>query len=399
MATCEVSKIVASIVSAYNSGLDLFRRLNPKCKKRSKSSSKDTKVSQEEALLQASLQHRPRDIRSAYDSSVALLGHRFEIGDSIAHSSLAQVLLALNSGLINILNNTLSDDIVKRRHSQRSLLRISEVAAVDALYALGQLNHRLTTYQPRISAPMPMQTQEAKPKKRTHSKTPSKTIIDIKIDPKVKSRAENNLLVRGGWVRPRPATRSKSGSSVVTSSSSRNASSTKLVDHKRSQPTSTGTCSLTKSLQSSPRPRHARTESAPAITQTPQHIAELPDNPQPQRRQHTSDHRRLPREPSMLIVSSDFFSSQISLPPSRPHHSNMRPRPPSVATFMTASTKIGEIPEHRWPDRIPAANEELRPMPYVIPPPLNAENVAPKKKARGFRFWRKAEPVMEAAVY
>ena len=114
----------------------------------------------------------------------------------------------------------------------------------------------------------------------------------------------------------------------------------------------------------------------------------------------------------MLIVPADLFSSQIEWAPPRPPKipldsrttslsarpsTGVRPRPPSVATFMTASTKIGEIPESRWPDRIPQAGEELRPVPYTIPPLLNIEEVP--RKRRGLRFWRKSEPVVQAVVY
>jgi hypothetical protein len=65
---------------------------------------------------------------------------------------------------------------------------------------------------------------------------------------------------------------------------------------------------------------------------------------------------------------------------------------------MTASTKIGEIPEHRWPAQ---ASGEQRPLPYTIPPPLNVEDISRKKKGRGFRFWKKAEPEpsLQAVVY
>jgi hypothetical protein len=413
MAACEVSQIVASIVSAYNSGLDVFKRM----KRRKKSNNKDTKPAQEDAILQASLEHRPKDIRTEYEKSVAKLGHRFEIGDTIAHSSLAHTLLVLNSGLINVLNNWLSDDSVKRRQSQRSLLSISEVAAADALFALGQLNHRLTA-QPRLQATLPMSIEETRPKKSSHSRQASKTVVDIKIDPRVKSRAENNLLVRGGWVRPYPAARSKSGSSVVTVAPSRNTSTTKLADNKRHKSPTSGTASpsgrsASRSPKGSPRPGHKRAESSPAIfTQPSQNMVELPVDMMLQQRHRSPETRQITREPSMLIIPSDFFESCIEPPPLRPPkiplHSRpsmnirpttgIRPRPPSVATFMTASTKIGEIPEHRWP---PQANEEPRPLPYVIPPPLNVEDVLPKKKGRGFRFWKKAEPEpsLQAVVY
>lgn len=412
MAACEVSQIIASIVSAYNSGLDVFKRI----KRRRKSSTKDTKLAEEEATLQRSLEHRPKDITSEYEKSVARLGPRFEIGDTIAHSSLAHTLLVLNSGLISVLNNSLSGDNFKRRQSQRSLLSISEVAAMDTLFILSQLNHRLTS-QPRLPASLPMQIEEPRPKKSSHSRQASRTVFDIKIDPKVKSRAENNLLVRGGWVRPSPAVRSKSGSSVVTAASSRNASTTKLAEHKRIKSVATDATPPSEGSRSpkgSPRPGHRRTESSPAVfTQPPQHITEVPAELQPQQRPLSPGSRRKVREPSILIVPSDLFESCMELPPPRPPkiplHSrpvvnarpttSSRPRPPSVATFMTASTKVGEIPEHRWFDRTPQANEEPRPLPYTIPPPLNTEDVSPKKKGKGFRFWKKAEPSLSAIVY
>jgi hypothetical protein len=408
MAACEVSQIVTSIISAYNSGLDVFKKL--KCKKRHKSSSKETKTIQEEALLQSSLQHRPRDIRTVYNNNVAVLGHRFEIGDTIAHSALAHTLLVLNSGLINVLNSSLSDDVMKRRQSQRSLLSISEVAAADALYALGQLNYRLTAYQPRIPAPLSVNVSQPHSSKTSHSRKHSKTIIDVQIDPKVKSRAENNLLVRGGWVRPRPK-RTKSGSAVTTAVSSRNASTTKLLEHKRRTSGTSSPIEPGRGTKGSPRPRHSRTQSS-ILTPQPPPMAELPSDSQPQRAFHAPEHRRLQREPSMLIVPSDFFDSQIDLGPSRPSKNSLysspsvaarpsagtRPRPPSVATFMTTSTKIGEIPESRWPDRIPQPGEVLRPMPYTIPPPLHIEETLPKKR-RGLKFWKRSEPAAQAIVY
>jgi hypothetical protein len=400
MAACEVSQIISSIVSAYNSGLDVFKRL--KCKKRSKPS-KDTKTAHDEALLQSSLQYRPRDIRIVYDNNVKQFGHRFEIGDTIAHSSLAHTLLVLNSGLVGVLNSSISDDVVKRRQSRRSLLGISEVAAADALYALGQLNYRLTTYQSQIPVSLPMRVAEPKAKRTSHTRKPSKTIVDIQVDPKVKTRAENNLLVRGGWVRPCPP-RTKSGSTVSTATSSRNTSTTKLAE-------------LNRSPKGSPRPRHSRAHSAPMssvpiVPPQPQPMAELPGDNQPRRRHHSPEHRRIHREPSMLIMPADIFESQLDLATPRPRkiplHSRptstiarpstgTRPRPPSVATFMSASTKIGEIPESRWPDRIPQAGEALRPLPYVLPPPLNIEELPRKKK--GLRFWKKSEPVGQAVVY
>jgi hypothetical protein len=62
-------------------------------------------------------------------------------------------------------------------------------------------------------------------------------------------------------------------------------------------------------------------------------------------------------------------------------------------TFMTASTKIGEIPE----SRIQSSEEvQLKPMPYTIPPPL--EPTEPRKK-KGFKFWKREDKRHDIAAY
>jgi hypothetical protein len=92
----------------------------------------------------------------------------------------------------------------------------------------------------------------------------------------------------------------------------------------------------------------------------------------------------------------------------------IRPRPPSVATFLTASTKIGEIPEHRWlphhndtnPDSsrlpLPWDNQQRllqkKPLPYIIPPRLE-DDLAPKRKGRGFKFWKRSEQSVDSQLW
>ena len=58
-----------------------------------------------------------------------------------------------------------------------------------------------------------------------------------------------------------------------------------------------------------------------------------------------------------------------------------------MMTFMTASTKIGEIPEHKLPERELTEVERANiPMPYVLPDML----AAPRKRGgRGLKFWKK----------
>lgn len=125
----------------------------------------------------------------------------------------------------------------------------------------------------------------------------------------------------------------------------------------------------------------------------------------------------LTRHPSMYLVTSDFFKSfpqhatihevhtmdaSAALNPPlkvipqqdvadysyRRVHTvhGQQVRPPSMMTFMTASTKIGEIPEHRLPGRdLNIEQQAVTPMPYVIPDMLEPK----KRSGRGLKFWKK----------
>jgi hypothetical protein len=81
--------------------------------------------------------------------------------------------------------------------------------------------------------------------------------------------------------------------------------------------------------------------------------------------------------------------------PARSYPPPGRMRPMSTMTFMTASTKIGEIAESRMPDQI-QDEVDSRPVPYTIPPPLEATE--PKKK-RGFKFWKREDKRQDIAAF
>jgi hypothetical protein len=71
-------------------------------------------------------------------------------------------------------------------------------------------------------------------------------------------------------------------------------------------------------------------------------------------------------------------------------------RPPSTITFITASTKIGEIPETKWPDRTHRLAAEEPSEIYTSPPPVEA---AEPQKKRGLRFWKREDKRLDIAVY
>lgn len=133
----------------------------------------------------------------------------------------------------------------------------------------------------------------------------------------------------------------------------------------------------------------------------------------------------LVRHPSMYLVTSEFLQSipQHAINEGGYHSGDTLPvrpgkqlrrrtdepdvqewpstqrlpiRPTSMMTFMTASTKIGEIPEHRLPDRVlTREHQETIPMPYVVP-----EMLEPRKRSgRGLKFWKKDRPALTSPQY
>lgn len=373
----DVAHVVSSIISAFGNGMDLFRRLTGK---KSKRRGREPTYSEEELWLRDSLDRRPREIRDSYDRSVARLGHRFEIGDTIAHTSLAHTLLVLNSGLINLINQALSADS-KRNLSRRSLLNLSEVAAADTLNALSQLSLRLSS-QSQLTLPPPQRDHKDKGQGR---KTKSKSKSKDDGAPTKKRPGPVPLLVAGGWVRP------KSGSIVSASSTGSKGG----ARHARSKSES-----AVSKVSKAPL-REARQEIMPPIDHARQQS--WPESRQPQ------------RQPSMLVVPSDFFlpfseePQSYETPPPRPPkipldsrpNPGFRPRPPSQRTFMTVSTKIGEIPEGRS-QPMPTFSKEVqdpRLVQYLTTLPGGDMEEEPRKKVRGFRFWKKTEKTPVAAAY
>jgi hypothetical protein len=359
----EVANVVASIISAYGNGKDLFRRM---LGKKSKRRGREATLSEQEAWLRDSLDRRPQQIRESYNSNLARFGHRFETGDSTAHSSLAHTLLMLNSGLIALINHVLHRDAKYDPATSRTLYDLSEAAASGTMAALSQLSLRLANQSALTLKSLPVLDAEKRPVKRSQKSRPGPTTV-----------------VRGAWVRPKT-------SSVVSIASS--SSGRKKPSHERS-----------KSEPSLPTTKKSTSKSR---TRTPSPTRkEVASADQPRRRKHHSSQRR---DPSMLLVPSDMFfpihetsadhQAAPPRPPKIPLHSrpnpSRQPRPPSAATFMTTSTKIGEIsgPHAAYAMPTPLEQQAYNPqlVQYIGEHAVPMEE-KPRKIKRGFKFWKKAE--------
>lgn len=385
MGGIDVASVVASILAAFGSGMDVFCRLGGK---KRKSRARLARPSEEEEWLRQSLEHRPLEIRKEYDQNRARFGRQFEVGDSAAHSSLAHTLLVLNTGLINLINHALSGDSKTKSMSRKALFTLSETAAMDTMTALGQLSSRLSlASQSRLA----LETTELRRSHRKHGH--HKERKNSSLSPWKQARPPPSpLLVRGGWVR------SRSGSSVVSGATARRAREEQAEKHHGSKSDS---AALKSASQSKPSATRRATERSEASARTCKCADEQLEEPREFDKNKSETHSKPQRQPSMLIVPSDFFDSpqsQVHDPPPRPPkiplhaRPNPRPhrmRPASTATFMTTSTKIGEIHESRWPDTVLSPEmADLRRMPYTIPPPL--ESTEPKKK-KGLKFWKRED--------
>ena len=383
--------MVASIISAFGNGRDLFRRM---AGKKSKRKGREPTSSEEEAWLQDSLHHRPLEIQRSYQHHVSRHGHRYEIGDSIAHTSLAHTLLMLNSGLIKLINQALSKDS-KDNLSRRSLLSLSEVAAADTLNALSQLSLRLNS-QSHLTLQAPPRPPKEKPQ-RKEDVSPDLKLKGGKGSASPKKRpGPTPLLIRGGWVRP------KTSSVVSTSSSKSGKSSTSKHQRSKSEPV------VPKSSSKPPQ----------SPTKAPKPTEDVAGTHEPSvlKKRSSLDVRHSQRPPSMLIVPSDLFLPQSQgqafqehespppRPPKIPLHSrpnpNLHARPKSSGTMRSASTKIGEIPEDRFSRTLKPVEEQSydpRLVQYLMSTPDGMAPEQPKKRGRGFRFWKKDETQAVAA--
>lgn len=407
-----MSSVIKDILEAFHHGLTISKNTIRKHRRRHSEPSNDN----EEKRVHNSLSLRPQEIKQAYDQSVVIHGRPFEIGDSTSQTSLAKVLLVLNTGLVRLLNHALSSDHKSRPQVRRNLLSLSETAAMETLNTLSQLNIRLiSSSRIDLVSPKPDNT-DVREKRKTRPRAQSSNQIP-------KRPPVSPHLQKGGWVR------SKSDPSIVSVVASTRA---KKADPRRSPEPRPKNSTPPKPIvpptptkdneQRSPPPTYTQltSKTAPQPKPKPEHLQAYAQKSQIGEKLSTG--KELVRHPSMYIVPSDFFDAipQPSIgsyefpsceedivaplpPPKEPLHSYSpkeesmllpttvgcrtgRVRPPSMMTFKTASTKIGEIPEHLWPDReLSEEQQDQTPMPYVVP-----DMLYPKRRGgKGLRFWRR----------
>ncbi|GAB7333272.1 hypothetical protein MBLNU13_g04915t1 [Cladosporium sp. NU13] len=131
MAHANVSNGVLTIIASFSNGLDVLKKLR-RSRKTSTQRSKKQKRNDEDALrLSRSLRNGPEEIG---------------LGDAAAQTSLAEILLKLNTGLVGIITSFLSCDKNSGLElDYHSLTDLSEQSRVQTIGVLRQLYQRLTS--------------------------------------------------------------------------------------------------------------------------------------------------------------------------------------------------------------------------------------------------------------
>jgi len=132
---------VTTLLDAFSSGIAVIKSL-----RRRRAEHKipvDPSVKAEETRLSKSLRKNRADVRSAYSQDFEKLGSWFAAGDVKAHSTLTSILCRLNAGFVNII-----DSFTQGKNTQsdcQALLEISNSSRAEALRTFEQLSMRLST--------------------------------------------------------------------------------------------------------------------------------------------------------------------------------------------------------------------------------------------------------------
>ncbi|RMY49727.1 hypothetical protein D0863_15061 [Hortaea werneckii] len=141
MAQSNVSSCISAIVASYTSGIDVLKRL------RRKSKCLEVYAGQhdEEARLNRSLQQGPHEIHREYILSIQSAGDEVAVGDATARTSLAEILLRFNTGIVQIISYFLERDNGDIVHlDYRSLTDLSDLSRLETCRVLQQLCVRLS---------------------------------------------------------------------------------------------------------------------------------------------------------------------------------------------------------------------------------------------------------------
>ncbi|KAL1654436.1 hypothetical protein SLS61_003037 [Didymella pomorum] len=140
----DVSHCVHNLIEAFTNGLNIFKRLRERRRKHKARKEIQTPepINSAELQLSNSLRRGPQDLAERYEECYGQknMGSRFAKGDSIAHASLAEILMRLNTGLVSIITAFLHHEQKgvqgHMKMNYKSLTDLSEASRRDALTTL-----------------------------------------------------------------------------------------------------------------------------------------------------------------------------------------------------------------------------------------------------------------------
>ncbi|KAI9798369.1 MAG: hypothetical protein M1835_000032 [Candelina submexicana] len=384
MSNVEVKAVVASITSAFSSSIDVFHRVHNSRRDKQR---KDI-ASDEELRLTKSLHKAHRAISREYARDYGQLGQQFATGDgepssirglvlaangnipkAIAQTALADTLLKLNIGLVNIISAFLAGNPNNVQLDLRSLTELSDTSRKEALDALGHLYSRLTksstTVQQQVTRHAKPCSQDREPQSDTSRPSKNKNkakengtmpITGGVLPSLVNSVAYASVPVpsqrpRGAWVRSR---RSSASSSVtyISAEPKWNPAPSRAV---AIASTSTQKIPILPATESVP------PDQTPPTQFTPKKAPPVPSKP-----------LALQSPTPMCLIKAST----------------------SVYSFASDSTKLGEIPQHKWATPASFHGLETKDLSVTAAPPdayTGAEGTKGKAKgkAKFLNFFRR----------
>ena len=397
-------------MGSFSNGLDVFKKLRER-KQRRKWSRKNENADPEEVRLTRSLRQGQEDIGREYQNSVYAAGDQFAIGDgnsalklftqcarltfctAIAQTSLAEILLRLNTGLVGIIASFVNSDKKNVHLDYQSLTDISERSRVDTCRTLRHLFKRLTHMRPQLASTvkkdaegrkttMDRHTSGRKRRKAStgHTKVRGPMLAQVVIADS--SKPPQIALVKPGERRKKSSASSGSASSLSRGHSNTSTAATTpppayAPEEFRRPPAYRS--NSTPDTAPKPRRKHSaadiarptqqpRGEAMRAARSTPQLESTLPQHVDP-----------LPPMPKTAPLLSDEVSPML---PRR------RKETPTYYSVASDATKLGEIPLHKWTvpydfDQMSILNKEA----YQSGWPLNQLENQGKRKRGLFRLF------------
>jgi hypothetical protein len=364
MAHANVSSGILTIIASFSNGLDVLRKLR-QLNKKSPKRVKAAKRNDEDALrLSRSLRHGPEEIAREYQAgSMRCDSERYAMGDgrfaqdkelqklteyiaATAQNSLAEILLRLNTGLVSIIASFLDRD---SKHGldldYKSLTDLSEASRVQTIGVLRQLYQRLFSKQVLHALPSARSNKEQpKPKAKKSSQHASPKHTKIRHPTLARVLIENSSVPSQiALVRPSENPKKHRPRSHTRFSSE------PPRPHLRPSP-----AAYVPNLSTSPPP--------PPLYFPSDSVPLQEKYPAKQSRHHRSGaslnkprtqlkHKPPTPLPSPLLndLVPPIAHPKQTKPPINLRDNHLRPETfYSIASARTGSTKLGEIPMHKW---------------------------------------------------